>query len=120
MWWQVHEMLRIEKGGEEQLKDELAVYNPMIPNGSELTCTLMLEIDDPKVRARILGAFGGVEDHIFLRINGEKNAATPEVDVEPSPPAGKASSVHFMQFPFATGSANAGTPVPPAQLVCHT
>src|SRR3546814_16565069 len=48
MWWQVHEMLRIEKGGEEQLKVELAAYTPLIPNGSELTCTLMFEIDDPK------------------------------------------------------------------------
>ncbi|HEY9580564.1 MAG TPA: DUF3501 family protein [Rhizorhapis sp.] len=101
MWWQVHEMLRIEKGGEEQLKDELAAYNPMIPNGSELTCTLMFEIDDPKVRARILGALGGVEDHIFLSINGEKIAATPEGDVERSTPEGKASSVHFLHFPFA-------------------
>src|SRR3546814_8060431 len=73
----------------------------MIPNGSELTCTLMFEIDDPKVRARILGALGGVEDHIFLSINGEKIAATPEGDVERSTPEGKASSVHFLHFPFA-------------------
>src|SRR3546814_4138008 len=75
--------------------------NPMIPNGSELTCTLMFEIDDPKVRARILGALGGVEDHIFLSINGEKIATTPEGDVERSTPEGKASSVHFLHFPFA-------------------
>ena len=46
MWLQVQEMLRIEKGGAEQLVDELAAYNPMIPNGRELTCTLMFEIDD--------------------------------------------------------------------------
>src|SRR3546814_3513334 len=57
----------------------------------ELTCTQMFKIDDPKVRARILGALGGVEDHIFLRINGEKIAATPEGDVERSTPEGKAS-----------------------------
>src|SRR3546814_11336803 len=57
-------------------------------------------IDDPKVRARILGALGGVEDHIFLSINGEKIAATPEGDVERSTPEGKASSVHFLHFPF--------------------
>lgn len=100
MWWQIHEMLRIEKGGEEQLKDELAAYNPMIPDGSDLTCTLMFEIDDPGVRGRVLGALGGVENHIFLSINGEKIAAVPEGDVERSTPEGKASSVHFLHFPF--------------------
>src|SRR3546814_1599168 len=107
MWWQVHEMLRIEKGGEEQLKDELAAYNPMIPNGSELTCTLMFEIDDPKVRARILGALGGVEDHIFPSINGEKIAATPEGDVERSTPEGK------------DRKSTRRTPVTNAHLVCR-
>src|SRR3546814_8715578 len=73
----------------------------MIPNGSELTCTRRFEIDDPKVRARILGALGGVEDHIFLSINGERIAATTEGDVERSTPEGKASSVHFLHFSFA-------------------
>lgn len=100
MWWQVQEMLRVEKGGEEQLRDELAAYNPMIPDGSELTCTLMFEIDDPVQRARVLGALGGVEDHIFLSIGGEKVAAVAEGDVERSRPDGKASSVHFLHFPF--------------------
>ena len=100
MWWQIHEMLRIEKGGEEQLKDELAAYNPMIPNGRDLTCTLMFEIDDPAVRARLLGQLGGVENHIFLSIDGDKIAAVPEGDVERSTAEGKASSVHFLHFPF--------------------
>ena len=44
---QVQEMLYIEKGGDEQLKDELTAYNPLIPNGKELTATLMFEIDNP-------------------------------------------------------------------------
>ena len=48
---QVQEMLYIEKGGEEQLKDELIAYNPLIPNGKELTATLMFEIDNPVTRA---------------------------------------------------------------------
>src|SRR3546814_8999048 len=51
--------------------------------------------------ARMLEALCGVEDHIFLSINGEKIAATPEGDVERSTPEGKASSVHFLHFPFA-------------------
>ena len=48
---QIQEMLYIEKGGDEQLKDELAAYNPLVPNGKELTATLMFEIDNPISRA---------------------------------------------------------------------
>ena len=100
MWLQVQEMLRIEKGGEPQLADELAAYNPMVPNGWELTCTLMFEIDDPAKRARILGGLGGVEDHIYLSVAGERIAGRPEEDVERSRADGKASSVHFLHFSF--------------------
>ena len=100
MWWQVQEMLRVEKGGSEQLVDELAAYNPMIPDGRELTCTLMFEIDDPAIRARTLGQLGGVEDHIFIVLGDEKIQAQPEQDVERSRPDGKASSVHFLHFAF--------------------
>ena len=57
---QVQEMLYIEKGGEEQLKDELAAYNPLVPNGKELTATLMFEIDNPVTRAAFLGKVGGI------------------------------------------------------------
>ena len=52
---QVQEMLYIEKGGDEQLEDELSAYNPLIPNGKELTATLMFEIDNPISRAAFLG-----------------------------------------------------------------
>jgi hypothetical protein len=52
MLHQVHEMLFIEKGGAEQLPDELAAYNPLIPSGRELVATVMFEIDDPLRRAR--------------------------------------------------------------------
>jgi hypothetical protein len=100
LWLQVQEMLRIEKGGEEQLVDELAAYNPMIPDGSELTCTLMFEIDDPGLRARVLGALGGVEDHIYLTLDGDRIDAIPEGDVARSRADGKASSVHFLHFRF--------------------
>ena len=101
MWLQVQEMLRIEKGGDAQLVDELAAYNPMIPYGRELTCTLMVEIDDPVIRGRILGRLGGLEDHIFLSLAGERLSAVPESDVERSRADGKASSVHFLHVPFS-------------------
>ena len=68
---QVQEMLYIEKGGEEQLKDELVAYNPLIPNGKELTATLMFEIDNPVSRAAFLGKVGGIEQMVFMKLNGE-------------------------------------------------
>ena len=61
MWLQIHEMLYIEKGGENQIPDELAAYNPLIPKGRELVATLMFEIDDETLRKSILGRLGGVE-----------------------------------------------------------
>jgi hypothetical protein len=100
MWMQVQEMLYIEKGGDAQLADELAAYNPMIPSGNELTCTLMFEIEDELTRRRLLSRLGGVEDHIFLLIGAHRVAAVPEQDVERTNAQGKASSVHFLHFPL--------------------
>ena len=100
MLFQIQEMLLIEKGGDEQLADELAAYNPMIPQGAELTCTLMFEIDDPVRRARALSELGGVEDHFFLEIDGQRAEAAPEGDTERTREDGKTSSVHFLHFPL--------------------
>ena len=97
---QVQEMLYIEKGGDEQLKDELAAYNPLVPNGKELTATLMFEIDNPVSRAAFLGKVGGIEDNVFLKINGEEIKAIPENDVDRTSANGKASSVQFIHFEF--------------------
>lgn len=118
MWLQIQEMLRIEKGGDAQLPDELAAYNPMIPNGEELTATLMIEIDDPWLRAKILGQLGGIEDHIFISVGGENIPAVPEGDVERSRADGKASSVHFFHFPF-TASAIAAWKAGTAPAMFH-
>ena len=79
---QVQEMLYIEKGGDEQLKDELVAYNPLIPNGKELTATLMFEIDNPLSRAAFLGKVGGIEQMVFMKLNGETIKAVPEEDVD--------------------------------------
>jgi hypothetical protein len=100
MLFQVQEMLLVEKGGEAQLADELAAYNPMIPQGAELTATLMFEIDDPLSRARALGQLGGVEDRFFLEIDGARAAAAPEADIERTREDGKTSAVHFLHFPL--------------------
>ncbi|MBV8392657.1 MAG: DUF3501 family protein [Alphaproteobacteria bacterium] len=100
MLHQVHEMLFIEKGGEEQLKDELAAYNPLIPQGAELVATVMFEIDDPIRRARVLATLGGVEHTAFIRVGGETIKCVAEDDQERTREDGKASSVLFMRFPF--------------------
>ena len=97
---QIQEMLHIEKGGDEQLKDELAAYNPLIPKGKELVATLMFEIDNPISRAAFLGKVGGIEETVFMKINGEKIKAIPEEDVDRTSTEGKASSVQFIHFSF--------------------
>ena len=97
---QVQEMLYIEKGGDEQLKDELVAYNPLIPNGKELTATLMFEIDNPVSRAAFLGKVGGIEQMVFMKLNGETIKAVPEEDVDRTSTEGKASSVQFVHFNF--------------------
>ena len=98
---QVQEMLYIEKGGEEQLKDELTAYNPLIPNGKELTATLMFEIDNPVSRSAFLSKVGGIEEKVFIKIDGEFIKASPEKDVDRTSAEGKASSVQFIHFKFS-------------------
>ena len=95
---QIQEMLHIEKGGDEQLKDELIAYNPLVPNGKELVATLMFEIDNPLSRGAFLGKVGGIEGKVFIKIDNEKIKAVPEADVDRTSTEGKASSVQFIHF----------------------
>ena len=97
---QVQEMLHIEKGGDEQLNDELTAYNPLIPNGKELVSTLMFEIDNPVIRATFLGKLGGVEENVFIKIDNDIIYGKPEIDVDRTSAEGKASSVQFIHFEF--------------------
>ena len=97
---QVQEMLYIEKGGDEQLKDELIAYNPLVPNGRELTATLMFEIDNPVSRGAFLSKVGGIEEKIFMKIDDDIIKAAPEDDVDRTTAEGKASSVQFIHFKF--------------------
>jgi len=101
MWWQIHEMLHIEKGGETQIADELRAYAPLVPNGNELVATLMFGIEDPVQRDRTLSRLGGVEDTITITVGGDVVKAVPEQDLERTRESdGKTSSVHFLHFPF--------------------
>ena len=97
---QIQEMLHIEKGGDEQLNDELSAYNSLVPNGKELVATLMFEIDNPLSRGAFLGKVGGIEKKIFMKIDNEEVKAIPETDVERTSTEGKASSVQFIHFKF--------------------
>lgn len=107
MWSQVMEMLFIEKGGAEQIDDELTAYNPLIPQGQELVATLMFEIDDENRRKRVLGELGGVEETVYLQVGDEKIIAKAEEDVDRTSASGKASSVQFVHFPFTTAQIKA-------------
>ena len=107
MLYQVQEMLHTERGGDEQLVDELAAYDPLIPKGNELVCTLMLEYEDPIIRDRQLRALGGIEESIAIEFEGEKIQADWEKDVERTTAEGKTSSIHFLRFPFTDKQANA-------------
>lgn len=100
MLFQIQEMLLIEKGGAAQVPDELAAYNPLIPQGSELVATILLEIEDAVRRAATLAKLGGIEDRFFLQVGPTKVLGVPEGDQERTREDGKTSSVHFLRFPL--------------------
>jgi hypothetical protein len=101
MWLQVQEMLHIEKGGEAQIAGELEVYNPLIPQGHELIATLMLEIEDAARRNTELLKLGGIEETIFMSVDGERIKGTPTEYDDRTTPDGKTSSVHWLRFVFS-------------------
>jgi len=105
MLHQVQEMLYIEKGGDEQVEDELRAYNPMIPKGKELTATVMFEIDEPIRRKNFLSRLGGVENTMFIRFGDHEVMGVPEEDLDRTTADGKASSVQFLHFPFTDAQA---------------
>lgn len=100
MWLQVHEMLRIEKGGKDQIAGELETYNPLIPQGAELIATLMLEIEDADRRDRTLRTLGDIEESAFLDLDGERIKGRPTEYEDRTTAEGKTSSVHWLRFVF--------------------
>ncbi len=100
---QIQEMLWIEKGGEDQIGDELAAYNPLIPQGSELVATLMFEIADQTRREKQLARMGGIEHKVSLEITGERIEAVTDKDdgIARTRDDGKTSSIHFLHFKFS-------------------
>ena len=119
MLFQVQEMLLVEKGGPEQLADELAAYNPLIPQGDELVATVMFEIDNPVQRELFLGTRAGIENRFQLRLGEERITGIPEGDAERSREDGKTSAVHFLRFRLsASQAASFREPAVEAMIAC--
>ena len=100
MIYQIQEMAYVEKITRDELNEELASYNPLVPNGKELTATMMIEIDDPLRRKNFLSRLGGVEEKVKIIIGGSEIYADYEKDVDRTTGDGKASAVHFLHFKF--------------------
>src|SRR6516162_6231441 len=95
---QVHQMLYIERGGEVQLADDLATCNPLIPQDSELSATVMFEINDPVRCATTLARLGGVENHVYIDMTRASVRGIPDPPRENTSSGGEASSVQFVKF----------------------
>ncbi len=100
--YQIQEMLRIEKVFKaEGIQDELDAYNPLIPDGSNWKATFMLEYDDIDKRKLELSNLIGVEDMVWMQVDGhEKVYAIADEDLERENEV-KTSSVHFLRFEFS-------------------
>ena len=102
--YQVQEMLRIEKIFEaEGIEDELTAYNPLIPNGTNLKATAMLEYQDVEQRKQQLALLRGIEDQVWMQVEGFAPVyAIANEDLERSNEQ-KTSAVHFMRFELEPG-----------------
>jgi len=97
--YQVQEMLRIERIFEEEgIKEELAAYGPLVPDGRNLKATMMIEYPDPDERAKRLSDLIGIEDKVWLQVAGHERVwaiADEDLDRENDE---KTSAVHFLRF----------------------
>ncbi len=104
MQYQIQEMLRAERIFEQEgIEEELQAYNPLIPDGTNLKATLMLEYPDVEQRREALASLIGVEDRIWMQVEGfGKVMAIADEDLERDTEE-KTSSVHFLRFEFTHG-----------------
>ena len=106
--YQVQEMLRAERIFEDDgIEEELAAYNPLIPDGGNWKATMMLEYPDVDERARMLARLIGVEDRVWVQVEGRPRVyAAADEDLEREN-AEKTSSVHFLRFELDRGAVQA-------------
>jgi hypothetical protein len=97
--YQIQEMLRIERVFEEGgIQEELDAYNPLVPDGSNWKATMMIEYADPRERSRMLARLIGIEDRVWVQVEGcARVYAVADEDLERAN-AEKTSSVHFLRF----------------------
>ena len=113
--YQIQEMLRIEKTFDESgIQQEVDAYNPLVPDGSNLKATMLLEYEDADARHAALAQLRGIEDHVFMRVAGfpvVQAIADEDLDRENDD---KTSAVHFVRFeltPAMIAAFKADTPV---------
>ena len=101
--YQIQEMLRIEKIFEEDgIQGELEAYNPLVPDGSNLKATLLIEYPDVEERQRMLAHLKGIEDRIWVQVAGcERVWAIADEDLDRENDE-KTSAVHFLRFEFTS------------------
>ena len=97
--YQIQEMLRIEKAFEEEaIEDELAAYNPLVPDGSNFKATMLLEYEDVDERKSALAQLKGVEDHVWVEVEGSPKVRAIADEDLPRENEQKTSAVHFLRF----------------------
>jgi len=106
--YQVQEMLRVERIFEEAgIQEELDAYNPLIPDGANWKATMMIEYPDAQERARMLARLIGIEDRVWVQVEGHPRVyAVADEDLEREN-AEKTSSVHFLRFELEPAMATA-------------
>ena len=101
--YQVQEMLRVERIFEvDAIEEELAAYNPLIPDGANLKATFMVEYADPDERRRMLARLGGVEHRVWMEAGPDRIFAIADEDLERTT-EDKTSAVHFLRFELPDG-----------------
>jgi hypothetical protein len=99
--YQIQEMLRIEKTFEERgIQDELDAYLPLIPDGTNLKATMMIEYEDEAVRRKELARLKGIESRVYVEVDGHAPVYAIADEDLPRENEEKTSSVHFMRFEF--------------------
>ena len=114
MKYQIQEMLRVERiFTREEIEEELASYNPLIPDGSNWKATFMIEYQDADERREALARMAGIEHKVWVQIGDEKTYAIANEDLDRSNEE-KASAVHFLRFELsesAVAGVGAGAPM---------
>ena len=120
--YQIQEMLRVEKIFEEEgIQGEIDAYAPLVPDGSNWKATMLIEFPDPHERKRELARLIGVEDRLFVEVEGHpRSYAIADEDLERENDE-KTSSVHFVRFEFTPAAREAVRAGAAVKLGCdHT